>query len=104
MNKYHGLLEKIAGELHIECGEKESIENWKARIVYSLLGRMAYASLIDRLEEDEIAVESNEPVSITHFKRRICTILDSYLELYPEIGVLFLSEQKPYVMKSMISF
>ena len=67
MNKYHGLLEKIAGELHIECGEKESIENWKARIVYSLLGRMAYASLIDRLEEDEIAVESNEPVSITHF-------------------------------------
>lgn len=94
MNKYHGLLEKIAGELHIECGEKESIENWKARIVYSLLGRMAYASLIDRLEEDEIAVESNEPVSITHFKRRICTILDSYLELYPEIGVLFLSEQK----------
>ena len=29
------------------------MERWKARIVYSLLGRMAYASLYDHLEENE---------------------------------------------------
>ena len=45
MKKYNGLLAEIAREFHIEQGEAESMERWKARIVYSLLGRMAYASL-----------------------------------------------------------
>ena len=94
MNKYHDLLNTIAEELHIEHGEKEPVEKWKARIVYSLLGRMACASLFDYLEEDAVVAKGDESVSITHFKRRICTILDSYLELYPEIGPLFLSDRK----------
>ena len=53
MKKYNGLLAEIAREFHIEQGEAESMERWKARIVYSLLGRMAYASLYDHLEENE---------------------------------------------------
>lgn len=94
MNKYHGLLSTIAEELHIEHGVKEPVEKWKARIIYSLLGRMACASLFDYLEEDEVVAKGDESVSITHFKRRIRTILDSYLELYPEISTLFLSDRK----------
>lgn len=89
MNKYQGLLTTIANELHIECGEAEHNDNWKARIVYSLLGRMAYASLSDHLEENEVIPEESESVSITHFKQRIRVLLDSYLTLYPEISPLF---------------
>jgi len=105
MNKYHELMRTIAGEYHIERGEQESHERWKARTVYSLLGRMACASLSDSLEEDELislekdemTAESGGSVSITHFKRRIESTLKHYLSLYPEISTLFptdLSERK----------
>ena len=88
MKKYNGLLAEIAREFHIEQGEAESMERWKARIVYSLLGRMAYASLYDHLEEDEELPE-DKSVSVSHFKRRISTLLDTYLRLYPEIRSTF---------------
>ena len=88
MKKYNGLLAEIAREFHIEQGKTESGERWKARIIYSLLGRMAYASLYDHLEEDEELPE-DKSVSVSHFKRRISTLLDTYLRLYPEIRSTF---------------
>lgn len=78
MNKYNGLIGAIADEFHISKGKSEQDEEWKARVIYSLLGRMGYASLWD-IQEDL------QPASITHFKRRIEKILKSYLEMYPEI-------------------
>ena len=65
MNKYYGLLYDISNEFHIEQGENESEENWKARTIYTLLGRMAYASLSDQLEDDEVIPERGESISIT---------------------------------------
>lgn len=89
MNKYHGLMRTIAKEYHIERGNQESDERWKARVVYSLLGRMACASLSDSLEEDEMTSEGGESISITHFNRRMESTLEHYLTLYPEISTLF---------------
>ena len=94
MNKYHGLLREISSKFHIEQGEGEPEERWKARTIYTLLGQMAYASLSDCLEENEIIPEEGESISITHFKRRIQAILDSYLELCPEVVPLFPAEKE----------
>ena len=94
MNKYNKLLDTIANTYHIVRGGKESDERWKARVVYSLLGRMALASLSDDLEEDEVTPEVGEPISIAHFKGRIREILDSYLALYPELHTFFAAEPK----------
>ena len=69
MKKYNGLLAEIAREFHIEQGEAESMERWKARIVYSLLGRMAYASLYDHLEEDEELPEDNQSEIMARLNR-----------------------------------
>lgn len=94
MNKYNKLLDKIADTYHIARGDKESDERWKARVVYSLLGRMALASLSDDLEENEVVPENGEIVSIAHFKGRIQEAFDSYLLLYPELNTLFPAESK----------
>lgn len=85
MNKYNKLLDKIADTYHIARGGKESDERWKARVVYSLLGRMALASLSDSLEENEVAPETGESISIAHFKGRIHEVFGSYLLLYLEL-------------------
>lgn len=94
MNKYNKLLDAIANTYHIARGDKESDERWKARVVYSLLGRMALASLSDDLEENEVTPKDCEPISIAHFKDRICAIWKSYLTLYPELRTLFPAESK----------
>lgn len=78
MKKYCGLISTIADEFHIPKGESEQEESWKARVVYSLLGRMGYASLWD-IQEDL------QPASIIYFKKRIRKLKESYLEMYPEI-------------------
>lgn len=90
MSRAQELLHTIAGEFHIERGEQESAERWKARVIYSLLGRMAYASLSDHAEEDD-SLSANESISITHLKRRVQVLMESYLELYPEIQTIFLA-------------
>ena len=100
MNKYNKLLDTIANTYHIVRGGKESDERWKARVVYSLLGRMALASLSDDLEEDEVTPEVGEPISIAHFKGRIREILDSYLALYPELHTFFAAEPKTLCYES----
>lgn len=85
MEKYNRLLAKISTEWKIPCGKTESAENWKIRILYTLFGSMAQASLLDVSELEE---EEHEDVSITHIKRRISTLLDSYRTLYPELTLL----------------
>lgn len=75
MNKYNGLLKNIAAEHGIAKGQSETETDWKVRIIYSICGMMAYASLWDR---------SEETVSIVHMKNRIGGILEGYEELYPE--------------------
>ena len=89
MDKYDGLLRKIANEYGIGKGRTENESMWKARTVYSLLGQMGLSSLYDEYPE--------ETVSITHFKERIQTILQTYLELYQdELPPVFLSNVKDY--------
>lgn len=80
MNKYNGLLLKVSRQYHILRGTQETEEEWKTRLVYSICGMMAYASLWDNTEE---------PISIVHLKRRIRSVLGSYKSLYSELsGIL----------------
>lgn len=83
MDKYNGFLYDAAKELNIKIGYREDAVTWKARIIYSILGRMALASLWDR--EDEL-------ISITHFEGRIKELRKAYLKLYPEVGVIFTAD------------
>ena len=80
MNKYGKLLSRIADEYAIQRGENESVDKWKVRIIYSLLGQMALASLFDETDE--------ETVSINHMRRRIESVFGSYSVMYPEIKPL----------------
>ena len=78
MKQYQSLMEQIRDEFCIFQGDTEAEEEYKTRIVYSLLGRMGYASLGDTQEDTGAA-------TIVHFKRRINAILSSYLRMYPEL-------------------
>ena len=76
MDKYNGLLSKVSRQYHILRGNQETADEWKTRLVYSICGMMAYASLWDDTEES---------ISIVHLRRRIRSILGSYKSLYPEL-------------------
>lgn len=78
MEKYNGLLSKIASQYHIPRGDHESENAWRARIIYSICGMMAYASLWD--DESEVLISQQ------HLKSRIHEIFSSYLFLYPELS------------------
>ena len=82
MKKYSKLLEDISDELNIRQGKSEQIELYKSRIIYSVLGHMALASLYDRQEE-------SDTVSIVHFKHRIQELLAAYQDMFPEIRPYF---------------
>lgn len=77
MDKYNGLLSKVSRQYHILKGNQETMDEWKTRLVYSICGMMAYASLWD---------DTETPVSIVHLKRRIRSMLGSYKALYPELS------------------
>lgn len=77
MNKYNGLLSGVAQQYGIPKGKNESELDWKIRIVYSICGMMAYASLWDDAEDD--------PISITHLKRKAGDMLGNYTLMYPEL-------------------
>lgn len=77
MNRYNQLLKRIAAEYSIVRGKTEDDMQWKLRIIYSLLGQMAIASLFD--------VEEEEEISIIHMKRRIENVLSGYIDMYEEI-------------------
>lgn len=76
MDKYNGLLSKVSRQYSILRGNQETADEWKTRLVYSICGMMAYASLWDNTEES---------ISIEHLSRRISNILGSYKSLYPEL-------------------
>lgn len=78
MNEYGGLIEKISTELDIKKDVNENVNIWKARVIYSVMGKMAIASLYDVLEDAQ-------SISITHLKRKCQKILLAYFDLYPEL-------------------
>lgn len=78
MDKYNKLLLKVASRYNIIKGTEESENDWKARLVYSICGMMAYASLWDESEE--------ETVSIVHLKSKVRSILNSYKSMYSELS------------------
>ena len=77
MNKYNNLLNKASCEFDVQMGEHESVSHYKARIVYSIVGRMAMASLFDMPDSGSI--------SITHMKKRIIELISDFKKMYPEI-------------------
>ena len=77
MKKYDGLLLTISQQYHISKGEHETEDEWKIRLIYTICGMMAYASLWD---------DAEEPVSIVHLKRRIRSQLANYQLMYPELS------------------
>ncbi len=79
MNKYNGLLNRASSEYQITRGKSEDVNQWKIRIIYSVLGRMALASLHD--------VQEGEEPSLIHMKRRIEQLAAHYKEMYPELGM-----------------
>ena len=64
MNKYNGLLSSVAHKYHICKGARETENEWKTRLVYSICGMMAYASLWDD------PVEGANTISIVRLGRR----------------------------------
>ena len=91
MNRYQSLLETAARELGISMAAGERPAHWKYRVLYSIVCRMAYASLFD---EPEAPLEAQrESVSITHFKRRVERVLSEYLVLYPECAIYFTGDR-----------
>lgn len=88
MNKYNGLLSAVARKYSIHKGTEETENDWKTRLIYSICGMMAYASLWDDSEE--------YPISIEHLKRKIRCMLANYKSLYME-----LSSSLPYVSKEL---
>lgn len=78
MDKYNKLLTLVSQTYGIPKGTTESESDWKIRIIYSICGMMAYTSLWDDAEEEQI--------SILHLKKRVKNILSSYREMYPEVS------------------
>lgn len=95
MKRYHCFLEKISQELHICKGNHEDLLTYQCRIVYSVLGRLALASLWDTLEDDqpEDTQCGKQTVSIVRFKDRIRQAAYGYTELYPELKTAFTGER-----------
>lgn len=77
MNKYNNLILRIAMKYHIHKGQYESELKWKTRLIYSVCGIMAYASLWD--------TDNEKTVSVVHLRERISKVLEDYETLYPEI-------------------
>lgn len=63
---------------------------------------MAYASLLNHLEDNEVISEKRESISITHFKRRIQAVLGSYLPLdcAAEKGRVYSSVPEMFALQS----
>ena len=75
MNRENDLISIMAGRYQIERGTTEPVEQWQMRVIYSVLGQMAYASLWDKTEDDQ-------PISVVHFKSRMKDLLESYCGIF----------------------
>ena len=62
--------------------QQEPVEQWRMRVIYSMLGQMAYASLWD-VEENE------QPVSVVHFKSRMKKLIESYCDIFNDLHKSF---------------
>lgn len=78
MRKYNSFLCQVAETLCIKKGLMESEESFKRRVIYSAIGKIAYASLFDKVEESEY-------ITVLHFKNRIKKLVRAYKDMYPEI-------------------
>lgn len=85
MSKSLSILTTAASDFYIEPGITEKTSSWKIRVIYSILGRMALASLWDRPEDGD--------VSIIHMKNRIVSLYESYKEVYSDLYFGFESEE-----------
>ena len=79
MKKYNNLLAKVADEYSINKGFLEDEKQWKVRLIYTIIGRMALASTWDISEEN---------VSIVHMKKRIEKVVLCYRNMYYEVADL----------------
>lgn len=73
------LLNTISKQLNIP---RTTDSEWICRIVYSVAGKMALASLWDHREDQS-------SISIQHFKHRMAQIFDAYEGIYPQISHFF---------------
>lgn len=78
------LLNTIAYDLNLRISKSNDLRFENIRIIYSAIGRIAFASLWDQVENEE-----GNAVSIIHFKRRIEKLLSAYCLLFPDL--------KPYM-------
>lgn len=81
------LFDSIGKQLNIP---KSADDMWFCRIVYSVAGKMALASLWDHNED-------NSSISIQHFKNRIRQIFDAYTGIYPDIEDKFFTDKSNLV-------
>ena len=70
-------LKTIAREINIIQDPQESDSAWERRVIYSICGRMAMASLWD--------CANGETVSVQHLKGRCSEILEAFETICPEI-------------------
>lgn len=82
MTRQNNLIPIIARAYKIECGTSESVEQWRMRVIYSMLGQMAYASLWD-------AEEDGQPISVVHFKSRMKKLIGSYCDIFHDLHKSF---------------
>lgn len=87
MHKYNNLLTRISDEYSIKKGSTEKESSWKARLIYSVIGKMALASLFDTMDTEE-----EDVTSIIHMKNRIKSVLVCYKDMYPELDLLLPSD------------
>lgn len=99
MYSYNNLLDRISKDLNIKKGLKESDSSYKARIIYSAVGRQGYASLLDNLD----AGPSNKDtaISMQHLKSRMASLFASFFNMYPDVARLYLDDEKTELIDEM---
>ena len=71
------LVLQASRDLGINRSKNEDEVSWQMRVVYTAIGRQAFASLWD----DDA---NSHNVSITHFKRKIKSLLDAWKDILPK--------------------
>ena len=89
MTSTEELLLTAADNLGISRNNNESDTAWKLRVVYSAIGRQSYASLWDSNTTDS-------DVSITHFKRKVKSLLLAWKDILPEIANEFTVDENEF--------
>ena len=91
MYSYNNLLDRVSKDLNIKKGLKESDSSYKARIIYSAVGRQGYASLLDNL--DVGLSNKDTAISMQHLKSRMASLFASFFNMYPDVARLYLDDE-----------